>query len=95
MSYTAITNSIYAKLQTVTRLNAVFNYEVKSSDAYPYACVAPLSNSDEVFDTAENRLSYQIMIRIIDFNKESATMEAEMRNVVDDVLDELREDPTL
>ena len=90
MSYTAITNTIYAKLQEVTALNSVFNYEPKESDAYPYACVSPLSNSDEVFDSASNRLSYQIMIRIIDFNKQSATMESSIRSLVDAVLDKLR-----
>lgn len=90
MSYTAITNTLYAKLQEVTAFSAVFNYEPKETDAYPYACISPLSNSDEVFDSASNRLSYQIMIRIIDFNKQSATMEASIRTLVDTVLDKLR-----
>jgi hypothetical protein len=95
MSYTAITNTIYAKLQEVTAFSTVYNYEPKESDAYPYASISPRNATDEVFDTASNRISYQILVRIIDFNKESATMEASVRSLVDSVMTKLRANQTL
>lgn len=97
MSFKTIGEKLETILNTVKNapnsgLAAVFNYEEVASDQYPYATICTGSLEEEILDTTSNEAVYNFIIRVIDVNKNKATMEANMRALADDIMAELRKE---
>ena len=95
MSFKEIWVAIKTKMDEMKVTNPwvvdVYNYEVKTSESYPYISITPTNITEDVLDQLQNQSIYNFTIRVIDKNKDVAVMEARMREIVDLVLWKLRE----
>jgi hypothetical protein len=86
---------ILTSLIAGTKLQAVYNYDVKQTDVYPFAMVRVKDGESDFFDTSENQMISSYMISIVNENKTVATSEVVMRELVDEVLLELHKKENL
>lgn len=89
--------SIWNELETIlnslvagTKLNTVFNYDIKQYQSFPCASISPLDDTEIFFDTADNQIDIQFRIRVADQNRNISVMEDRMRTLCDQVTAELR-----
>jgi hypothetical protein len=71
-------------------LAEVYDYEVPDGDAYPFATISTGQFDEDVEDTKTNLAKYNFTVRVVDVNKDKATMELNMRAVADDIMAEMR-----
>jgi len=93
MTYTGIWTSIETILNGLigsTTLTAVNNYDAKTSQTFPYANISTRDGLEDFLDTCHNSITYKFLIRVIDRNKDVEIMEARMRLLCDNILEELR-----
>lgn len=96
-----VSSLILAKLQTVSGLNAVYEYQPAKSDngKYPYASVTPVTFAGEFADTIRNKRTYEFAVRVFQernkatFGNEKA--ERIMRELIDAILTAFDNDTTL
>lgn len=87
-----ISSLILAKLQTISQLNAVYEYQpAKTTNGkYPYASVTPMTFTGDFADTIRNKRTYDFAVRVFQernkstFGNEKA--ERVMRELVDLIL---------
>lgn len=95
MALKTIIDSIYSvvnPLVSTTKLTGVYKYQLKSSEAFPYAYLAPSDSAETMADTANNATTYQIVLRVFDFDQDNGVMEPRMLTLFDEVMAELRKD---
>ena len=91
--FSTISNEIYTiinSLVATTKLAAVYNYDVKTYDNVPVATITPLDTAETVLDTVTNMDVIPFRVRVVDKNKNVATMESRMRTLADEIIAELR-----
>lgn len=76
-------------LVATTKLTAVFNYDVKSVDSYPFAKVSVMDGDNDFFDTNENELVSTYRISVINQNTNIVNSEPVMRELADQIILEL------
>ena len=86
---------ILTSLIADTKLQAVYNYDVKESNVYPFAMVRVKDWESDFFDTSENEMTSTYMISVINQNTKVATSEVVMRELVDEILLELNKKENL
>jgi len=86
---------ILSSLIGSTKLQAVYNYDIKQVDVYPIAIVRVKDGESDFFDTTNNEMTSSYTIAIVNENKTVATSETVMRELVDDVLLELNKKENL
>ena len=83
-------------LDWITDFQTVYNYEVKQSTIwFPYATISPANSNEEIYDSTKDIVNVIYSIKIFTQNKSVSVQEDNIRKLVDDVLQELREDFTL
>ena len=90
--YKANANALYNIIDGLvagTKLTAVYDYDVKSVDSYPFAKVSVMDGDSDFFDTTENEMVSSYKISIINQNTDTVNSEPIMRELVDEVLVEL------
>lgn len=93
MWYKAIWDSVYNivnSLIATTKLTAVYNYDAKGSETYPYAIITTKDGTENMLDTSTNYSEFNFIIRVVNINKNVSTMEDVMRQLCDDIMTELR-----
>jgi len=93
MWYSTVWNSInnlLTSLIATTTLTAVYNYDVKDSNSFPFTTISMKSGSEKELDTSTNEASYELVIRVVDMNKVVSSMEPRMRLLCDNIIAELR-----
>lgn len=93
MGYKTIWDSIYTIINSLvasTKLTAVYNYDAKGSESYPYAIITTKDWSEDMLDTSTNYSEFKFIIRVVNVNKDVSNMEAVMRQLCDDIFTELR-----
>lgn len=81
--------SILTPLIATTKLTAVYDYDVKSVDSYPFAKISVIDWEWDFFDTANNKLVSNYRISIINQANITSASEVLMRQLVDLVITEL------
>ncbi len=80
-------------LETNTKIQSVYNYEATQFDGTPTATLTPSGNESDYVTTTENGRVYAFMLRLYVERKSGAddeyNAEAAMRDLSDDVLDDL------
>jgi hypothetical protein len=95
MWYNSIWNSIYNIVNWLvawTKLQAVYNYDAKSSEVFPYAIITTKDGAEDMLDTASNLMTYNFLVRVVNINKDVSALEWVMRQLCDDILAELRKE---
>ena len=85
--------ALYNKLTpliSTTTLSAVYNYDIKTAESYPYATVSTWDWEEIYLDNLVNETNFKFIIRVYDQNKSVSTMEARMRTLIDTIMVELR-----
>jgi len=95
MSYTDIGLAIKGKLDTISQLLEVFNYEPKELTQYPCATISAKSHENAFNDLCANVRTYKFIIRLYYRFDVAADAESVLRSVTDLVVTELENDPTL
>ncbi len=91
--FTNIWNALYNIINWLiagTTLNAVFNYDIKTWDSFPYATISVAEWEEIYLDNLVNLTNLKYIIRVYDQNKSVALMEARMRLLIDNIMTELR-----
>jgi len=95
MSFKEIWDALHTKLLELKvdtqKVYEVYNYELKTTEHYPYVSITPTDLVEEVLDQLQNQTTYSFTIRIVDRNKNIVTMENRMRIIADQALVKLRE----
>lgn len=81
--------TILTWLISTTKLNKVFNYDVKKYTGFPCATISPLDWDNLFFDSANDELLLQYRVRIVDQNVWIAAMEPRIRQLADEIITEL------
>jgi len=90
MSFVTLAAALKTKLETLTSLAAVHDYEKSKLDNFPVACITASDSPSDTFDTGNNLRDYSFTIRIYDSREDNeAESEARMRAVVDEIIDAL------
>ena len=87
--------TILSWLIATTSLKAVHNYDVKTSDVFPYATITVADGENDFYDTSENQMSSTYSIIIFNENKNIMLSESVMRELVDSILVELNKKTNL
>lgn len=77
-------------LIATTTLTAVYNYDIKEINSFPIAKITTMDGVETVLDTFTNQDNLIFKISVIDQNKSVEVMEARMRLLIDNILNELR-----
>ncbi len=93
-------NSIWTSIKTILLnlvwswkpLQAVYNYDVKTSEVFPYAIISTKDWVEDIIDTANNISTKNFTIRVINVNKNVEVMEDMMRTLCDSIIAELRKE---
>lgn len=72
-----------------TTLKTVVNYDLKQYEWFPVATIAPIEWDSSFSDQANSELITKMRIRLVDQNKEIANLEPRMRQLVDEIINEL------
>lgn len=81
--------AILDPLITTTKLTAVYDYDVRSVDSYPFAKISVIDWEWDFFDTANNKLVTNYRISIINQATITSASEVLMRQLIDSILTEL------
>lgn len=90
MNYTDIWTKIYNIVNANTLLAAAYNYDKKTLDEFPVACISASTNIETILDTATNQGIYSFIVRAYDQNTDIENMEARMRTLCDWLMTDLR-----
>ncbi len=96
MSYTKISNAIYNRLNGMSIISTLSQYEIQNPRKFPYISVVEDDTNDDeiVFDTVSNIVRYNFKIRIVDNAGDIEKTTTRMRKNVDKILEKLRKDLT-
>lgn len=87
-------NQILAKLkekiETLSSVKAVYDYEAKTYSAYPCVVIVPIGYSDEYLSLGKIKRNFEFRIRVINYSDKEAVnlrdIQVALRDAVDDIL---------
>lgn len=89
--FQTISNLIVTKLQGISGLNGVYNYEPDKPTAgqYPFATVTPVSFEGEFADTVRNKRTYVFSVRVYQERMEAGFGNSKAERLVREMSDEI------
>lgn len=95
MSYSLISAQIKSILDGISSISVVYGYEAKELAEYPAATVSVLGHNNDFYDTGNNRIDYQFVIRIYSRLADASDGETKIMTVADDLITQLNSNLTL
>ena len=95
MSYVSLASAIITKLNEVSEINVVYNYEAKELLGYPAVTVTALGHVNTPHDTAGNVRNFQFVVRAYFPTSIAQDAETILRDLADKIIVKLEEDPSL
>ncbi len=95
MTYVSISGQIKTLLESITELNAVYDYEEKNLQKYPCATITAVAHKNEFVDLAANKRRFTFIIRLYNRTDSASDGERIMKIVADKVMQKIESNVTL